>query len=107
MSSSVEQRDRAIQFQGQVKSRLDSEFGSNIDWEGDSDPSLKFVIKESKSYEMRLEYNATDDSFLLYDRDAKTQRNETLGNYSPSNITTPNDPTPSEIVSKVKSYVGV
>ena len=104
MSESPEKRDRAIQFSNQVKSTLDSEFGSNIDWEGDSAPNLKFVIKKDKNYEMRLEYNATEDSFLLYDRDAKTQRNETLGTFSPANITTPNDPTVSEVVEKVKSY---
>ena len=91
-------RKRAIHFQNQVKASLDSEFGSNIDWEGDSDPSLKFVIKTSKSYEMKLEYNSSEDSFLLYDRDAKTQRNETLGSFSPVNNTH------SEITGKVKSY---
>ena len=95
---------RAIHFADQVKASLNSEFGSKIDWEGDSAPNLKFVIKTSKNYEMKLEYNATDDSFLLYDRDAKTQRNETLGNFSPVNTTNPNDSTPSEIVNAVKSY---
>lgn len=104
MSESPEKQDRAIQFSNQIKSTLDSEFGSNIDWEGDSIPSLKFVIKNDKNYEMRLEYNATDDSFLLYDRDAKTQKNETLGISSPANITTPNDPTVGDIVAKIKLH---
>ena len=104
MSESPQKRDRAIHFSKQVKSGLDSEFGTNIDWEGDSDPSLKFLIKKDKKYEMRLEYNATEDSFLLYDRDAKTQRNETLGTFSPANVTVPDDPTASQIVAKVKSY---
>ncbi len=104
MSESPQKRNKAIQFSNQVKSNLNSEFGSNIDWEGDSDPNLKFIIKKDKKYEMRMEYNTTDDSFLLYDRDAKTRRNETLGTYSPANITTPNDSTVSEVVTKVKSY---
>ncbi len=104
MSESAEKRERAIQFSNQVKSTLNSEFESNIDWEGDSAPNLKFVIKKDKNYEMMLEYNATEDSFLLYDRDAKTQRNETLGTFSPTNITNPNDSTVSEVVEKVKSY---
>ena len=94
----TEKRERAIAFKNKVKASLDSEFGSNIDWEGDSDPSLKFVVKTSKSYEMRLEYNATDDSFLLYDRDAKTQKNETLGSISPVNNA------PSDVTDKVKSH---
>ena len=104
MSESPEKRDRAIQFSNQVKSALSSEFDSNLDWEGDSAPNLKFVIKKDKNYEMKLEYNTKEDSFLLYDRDAKTQRNETLGTFSPANITTPNDSTVSKVVEKVKSY---
>ncbi len=104
MSESPEKRDRAIQFSNQVKSSLNSEYASNIDWEGDAPPNLKFVIKKDKQYEMKLEYNAAEDSFLLYDRDAKTQRNETLGTFSPANITTSNDSTVGEVVTKVKSY---
>lgn len=104
MSDSPAKQDRAIQFSNQLKSSLNSEFNSNIDWEGDSAPSLKFVIKKEKKYEMRLEYNSTDDSFLLYDRNAKTQRNETLGTFSPANITTPNDSTVDEVFAKIKSY---
>ena len=100
----LEKRDRAIQFSNQVKSTLNSEFDSNIDWEVDSAPNLKFVIKKDKKYEMMMQYNQEADSFLLYDRDAKTQRNETLGTFSPANITTPNDPTVGEVVAKVKSY---
>ena len=65
---------------------------------------LKFLIKKDKKHEMRLEYNATEDSFLLYDKDAKTQKNETLGTFSPVDVTVPNDPTASQIVTKVKSY---
>ena len=65
---------------------------------------MKFLIKKDKKYEMRLEYNATEDSFLLYDKDAKTQKNETLGTFSPVDVTVPNDPTISQIVAKVKSY---
>jgi len=104
VSESVSQRDRAKQFADQIKSKLNSEFGDRIDWEGDSPPSLKFVIKNGdKKYEMRLEYLNGDD-FELYDRDAKTQRNETLGKYSSENITTPNDPTPDQVVAKVKEY---
>jgi len=105
MSESVSQRDRAKQFASQVKSKLTSEFNDKIDWEGDSDPNLKFVIKtNSKKYEMKMEYDANNDSFSLYDRDLKTQKNETLGDFSPKNITTPNDPTPSKVVDKVKSH---
>lgn len=104
MSDSVSQRDRAKDFSDQVKAGLNSEFASNIDWEGDSPPSLKFVIKKDKNYEMELKYNTEKDLFVLYDRDAKTQRNETLGEFSPANITTPDDPTVSKIVEAVKSY---
>ena len=104
MNDPVAQRERAIQFSDQVKVNLNAEFGSTIDWESDSSPSLQFLIKTNKSYEMRLEYNTTDDSFVLYDRDAKTQRNETLGNFSPANITTPGDATSSDIARVVKGY---
>ena len=97
---------RATHFKDKVKASIDSAFSSNVDWERDHDPNLKFVIKTSKNYEMTLEYNATDDSFLLYDRDAKTQRNETLGSFSPANTSDPNDSTPSEIVNAIKSHVG-
>lgn len=105
MSESGSQRDRAKQFADQVKYKLNSEFNDKIDWEGDSYPNLKFVIKtNSKKYEMKMEYNATEDSFSLYDRDLKTQKNETLGDFSPKDITTPNDPTPTKVVDKVKSH---
>ncbi len=104
MSESGSQRDRAKQFADQVKSKINSEFGDRVDWEGDSPPSLKFVIKNGdKKYEMRLEYLNGDD-FELYDRDAKTQRNETLGKFSSQNITKPNDSTPDKVVDKVKSH---
>ncbi len=98
------QRKRAIHFSNQVKSRLDRDFTGKIDWERDSPPSLKFLIKTNQRYEMSLEYNATEDTFLLYDRDAKTKRNETLGEFSPVNITTPNDTTPQEVCNAVKKY---
>ena len=104
MSESPEKRDRAIQFSNQVKSTLNSELGSNVDWENDAPPNLKFVIKKDKKYEMMMQYNQEADSFLLYDRDAKTQRNETLGTFSPANITTPNDSTVADVVAKVKSH---
>ena len=104
VNMSDSKRDRANHFGDQVKSSLNSEFGSNIDWEGDAPPNLKFVIKTGKNYEMKLEYNATEDSFLLYDRDAKTQRNETLGTFSPANITNSNDTTVSEVMKAIKSH---
>ena len=97
-------RRRAIHFSDQVKACLNREFIGKIDWESDSPPSLKFLIKTSKNYEMRLEYNATNDTFLLYDIDAKAQRNEDLGNFSPINITTPNDTTPQKVCDAVKKY---
>ena len=107
MSEANSQRKRAIHFSEQVKSKLNSAYDdTSLNWEADSPPSLKFVIVRPKHVEMRLEYNATSDSFELYDRDAKTQRNETLGTFSPENITTPGDITPQEIVDKVKSYTG-
>ena len=106
MSEADSQRKRAIHFSEQVKSKLNNVFdGTQINWEADSPPSLKFVIVRPKHVEMRLEYNATSDNFELYDRDAKTQRNETLGTFSPANITSPGDPTPQQVVDKVKSYV--
>ena len=98
------QRRQAISFSDQVKSCLNREFIGKIDWESDSPPSLKFLIKTSKNYEMRLEYNATNDTFLLYDRDAKAQRNEDLGTFSPKNITTPGDTTTQEVCDTVKKY---
>ena len=107
MSEANSQRKRAIHFSEQVKNNLNKSFdGTQINWEADSPPSLKFVIVRPTHKEMRLEYNATSDNFELYDRDAKTQRNETLGTFSPENITTPGDITPQEIVDKVKSYTG-
>lgn len=102
-----EKRERAKHFSEQVKSKLNNAFdGTTLNWEGASPPSLKFVIVRPKKYEMTLEYNTTEDLFVLYDRDAKTQRGETLGDYSPQNITTPDDTTPQQIVDKVKSYAG-
>ena len=99
------ERERAKQFADQVKIKLSSEFGDKIDWENDSPPSLKFLVKtDSKNYEMRLEYK-TGDSFLLYDRDVNTQTGDDLGKFSSENITTPNDPTPSKVVDKVISHV--
>ena len=98
------QRDRAVHFRDQVKAQLDKEFGSSIDYEGDHATNIKFLIKTGKKYEMMLEYNESEDSYELYDRDDKTQKNETLGTFSPKNITTPGDPTPSEIVKAVKNH---
>jgi len=107
MSEADSQRKRAIHFSEQVKSNLNKAFdGTQINWEADQPPSLKFVIVRPKHVEMRLEYNSSEDNFVLYDRDAKTQRNETLGTFSPENITTPGDITPQEIVDKVKSHTG-
>jgi len=104
MDDPIAQRKRAIQFSDQVKLKLDSEFGDKIQWEGASPPSLKFLMVRSKKTEMTLEYNATTDMFSLYDRDAKTQTGSILEEFSPVNITTPNDLTPSKVVNAVKSY---
>ena len=104
IGDSNSQRDRAKQFSDQVKKQLIKKFDNDIDWEGDQPPSLKFLVKKEKRYEIRFEYKPAVDMFELYDRDAKTQRNETLGEFSPANITTPNDPTPSKVVEKVISY---
>lgn len=107
MSEAESKRKRAIQFSEQVKSKLNNAYDDeSLNWEADSPPSLKFVIIRPKHVEMRLEYNATEDNFVLYDRDAKTQKNETLGTFSPRNITSPGDPTPQEIIEKVKIYIG-
>ena len=104
MNDPVAQRKKAIHFSDQVKLKLDLEFGDKIQWESASPPALKFLMVENKSIEMTLEYDPSNDMFLLYDRDAKTQRNETLESFSPSNITTPNDPTPSKVVKAVRDY---
>ncbi len=104
MSDSEGHKNRAKHFSEQVKAKLENEFGSKVDWEGDSPPSLQFTIKTGKSYEMRLEYNQTEDSFELYDKDAKTQRNETLGKFSPANVTDPKDTTASDVVEAVKKH---
>lgn len=105
MSEPIAQRERAKHFTNLVKASLNSEFNSNIDWEGYTEPGLQFVIKKNnKKYEMRLEYNATADTFVLYDRDTKTQKNEELGIFHPANITNSKDTTVSEIVEKIKSH---
>ena len=105
MSDPQAQRKRAIHFTDQLKSILDKTFGHALHWEGENPPSIKWVIKKKKKYEMRLEYNPTNDTFLLYDRDAKTQRNEVLGTFSPVNITSPDDKTLSKIVDAITEHV--
>ena len=107
MSEYTSKRDRAIHFSDQVKAHLNKIFDrTSLNWEYASPPSLKFVVVRPKNYEMTLEYNATDDKFELYDRDAKTQRNETLGTFDPANVTTPGDETAKEVAEKTKSHVG-
>ena len=96
----IDQRNRAKILVEKVKEKLITEFDKLVNFENDQLTNLKFVIK---SKEMMLEYK-NGDAFELYDRDAKTQRNETLGEYSSANIRDSSDPTPDKIVSKIKEY---
>ena len=104
MSDSEGHRNRAKHFSEQVKIKLENEFGSKVDCGGDSTPSLQFTIKTGKNYDMRLEYNQTEDMFELYDKNVKTQTNKTLGKFSPANVTDPKDTTASDVVEAVKKH---
>ena len=105
MSDANSKRERAKHFSEQVTLKINNKFGSDIHWESDRPPSLKFVIKRSKTLEMRLEYNDSKDVFELYDRDQKTQTGLTLGAFSPENITNPSDTTVQELVNSIIKYI--
>lgn len=96
MSEFVAQRERAKNFSEQVKHKL----GSDVDWEGELPPSLKFVARAGKKAEMRLEYITADDKFDLYDRDVKTRENKNIGSYSPT------ESSPDEVVTAIRTYIG-
>ena len=101
VSKPLKRRIQAKLLAEKVKAKLTGEFGDSVNFENDQLTNLKFVIN---SKEMMLKYKNGHD-FELYDRDAKTQKGETLGNYLSSNIFDSSDDTPDQIVSKVKEYV--
>ncbi len=98
MSESNDRYNNAKKIAEESGTLLKNEFGSDLDWNSSPSTNLSFVVKKDKNYEIILEYNAADDLFLLYDKNARAQKDETLGTFSPT------DATPSDIVKAVKNH---
>ena len=97
MEDPIAQMEKAVRLASQVRAKLESEYGSDVDFEGCQRTDLRFVVKRGERREIALEFNASKAKFALYNPRARTGGKDDIGSFG---LTA----SPDEIVQAVKDY---